>query len=109
MNPVSDQAKAKGLTTLLLNMLQEVQQDSGIEIVINEGIPADTSGSHVKDSEHFEGNGADVSATDGISRMKIVKSALKIGFKRIGVYTAHVHLGVNTTLPQDVIWGGESH
>lgn len=108
MKMVKDQQKAKGLDTMLLNMLQEVQDDSGIEIVITEGVPLTTEGSHVTDSEHFKGQGADVRATDGFARMKLVKSAFKIGFKRIGVYTKHIHFGISLTLPQEVMWGGES-
>lgn len=108
MTPFKDQPKAKGLDPMLLNMAQEVQDDCKIQLAINEGVPATTEGSHVKDSEHFDGKGIDLSAIDGVTRMKIVKSALKVGFKRIGVYTRHVHLGTSPNLPQDVMWGGVS-
>lgn len=108
MLPIKDQIKAQGLDQMLVNMLQEVQDDCKEQIIINEGIPENVAGSHVVDSEHFEGKGVDVSAKYGLLRMKIVRSALKVGFKRIGVYNRHVHLGISTTLPQDVIWGGVS-
>lgn len=109
VKPVREHPKAIGLAPLLINMLQEVQDDSGVYIDISEGKPPTTEGSHVKDSEHFQGEGADVRAANGIERMKLVKSGLKIGFKRIGVYTKHVHFGVSTTLPQNVMWAGVSN
>lgn len=77
-------------------------------LTINEGVPADKDGSHVKDSEHFEGLGVDVSAKDGYSRYMIVQAALAEGIDRIGVYDKHIHLGVSTTLPRPVIWSGVS-
>lgn len=83
--------------------------DLPFDLVINEGIPADHSGSHVQDSEHFDGLGVDLAATDGTTRYNIVITALKYGVNRIGVYNLHCHLGFSKILPNPVMWGGVSH
>lgn len=40
-------------------------------------------------------------------RFRLVDCALKIGFRRIGVYPRHVHLDIEQDLPQRVLWIGE--
>lgn len=77
-------------------------------LYITEGVPADRSGSHVENSEHFEGLGVDLRAQNGWERISIVKAALYAGIDRIGVYTGHIHLGASKTLPHPVMWSGVS-
>jgi hypothetical protein len=77
-------------------------------LFITEGVPASKEGSHVKESEHFEGLGVDVRVKGGWERYMVVKVALEEGLKRVGVYNAHVHLGQSQTLPSPVLWVGKS-
>lgn len=100
--------KLAGLNQNFAAILTRIGDKLPFPLTINEGVPADKSGSHVSDSEHFEGLGVDVSATDGYSRYMIVTRALAEGIDRIGVYNLHVHLGMSDKLPRPVIWSGIS-
>lgn len=48
--------------------------------------------------------GADIQCLDSMSRLKIIKSAMMAGFKRIGIAKSFIHLGMKKDNPQDVIW-----
>ena len=54
---------------------------------------------------------ADDQGHDGISstfRFKVVRAALQMGVRRIGVYDKHVHLDCWEDGPQEVLWTGFS-
>ena len=100
--------KLEGLDTGFVEILIRIAARLPFALVINEAVPPNKEGSHVKDSEHFEGVGVDVSATNGYTRFVIVQTALSEGIKRIGVYDKHIHLGGSSSLPSPVMWPGKS-
>lgn len=55
-------------------------------------------------SAHTTGHAVDIRCSDNATRMKIIKAALKIGIKRIGIEGSFVHVDNSPTLDQDVIW-----
>lgn len=41
-------------------------------------------------------------------RYQVLAAALRAGVRRVGVYDRHLHLDVDTSLPQDVAWWDKS-
>ena len=70
--------------------------------VRSEAVNAEAGG--VDSSEHTDGNGADIRAETGREKFLIVKSALDLGIKRIGVGKRFVHVGMSYSHPQNVVW-----
>lgn len=60
-------------------------------------------------SAHLRGYAADLPCADSSFRYKLVKAAYAVGFRRIEVCTAHVHVDCDPDLPQDVMPVGISH
>jgi hypothetical protein len=58
------------------------------------------------DSEHLDGHGSDIKAVTSREKYEIVTSAYSVGFRRIGIYKRHIHLGSDPIKPQEVIWYG---
>lgn len=67
-----------------------------------------TSGG-VSDSAHLRGLGVDLDCSDSWHRYKMVQALLLAGFNRLGLYDRHIHADRDPSLPQGVIWTGESH
>lgn len=99
--------KLAGLDPAFVDTLTKISNKLPFTLWITEAVPA-AQGSHVKESEHFEGLGVDVRVEGGYQRLMIVKTALEQGVNRIGAYDRHVHIGVSKTLPQPVLWVGKS-
>ncbi len=59
---------------------------------------------------HGVGKAVDIACSDSTERKKILYGLERAGFKRIGVYTRHIHVDVcYEGFPQDVLWlGGAS-
>jgi len=57
-----------------------------------------------KNSAHLKGLAADISVKNSGDRYKIIQSALRVGFTRIGVGKNFIHLDTDINKSQDVIW-----
>jgi len=57
-----------------------------------------------ENSEHLTGEASDIEVVNSFDRYKIIQAALDVGFKRIGIGTNFIHLGISKTLPRGVIW-----
>lgn len=102
------EAEIKGLKPFLVSRLDAARDRAGIPIVITEGVPPNTEGSHVSESEHFDGNAVDVRCADSRTRFLLIYGAIHAGINRIGIYDKHLHFGVSLKHPQMVIWWGIS-
>jgi hypothetical protein len=100
--------KLASLNPTFQETLTRISAKLPFPLYITEGVPASKEGSHVRESEHFEGLGVDVRVKGGWERYMVVKVALEEGIKRVGVYNAHVHLGASESLPSPVVWQGLS-
>lgn len=68
------------------------------------GPKANADAGGVPNSEHMVGEGADLLAIESRERFMLADAAYKAGFRRIGIGRNFVHVGVSTTLAQDVLW-----
>ena len=60
------------------------------------------------EASHKRGLAVDIACTSSRPRYKIITSLLANGFKRIGVYDKHIHVDMDYTLDDEVIWWGVS-
>lgn len=58
----------------------------------------------VSNSAHTKGLAADISYSSGKELYLLMTSLLAVGFKRIGISKNFVHVDIDTTKPQNVIW-----
>jgi len=58
----------------------------------------------VDKSAHTKGLGVDIACTNGAMRYIIFVNAINVGFNRIGLGKNFVHLDIDKTLPQKVIF-----
>jgi zinc D-Ala-D-Ala carboxypeptidase len=68
-------------------------------IAENERIPTASS-----NSSHLSGDAVDLACSGSPERFQIVKALLEVGFTRIGIYSAHLHVDCDKSKPQNVMW-----
>ena len=101
-----------GLDQELVAKLDWARGRAGVPFTITSGLRSPSQNKTVKgvqDSAHLRGLGVDLRVENGSARFKMVQALLLAGFRRIGIYDKHIHADRDETLPQDVIWVGESH
>lgn len=57
-----------------------------------------------ENSDHLTGEGTDIFCETSQARWKIIRSAIAIGFTRIGIGKNFIHLGSREDNPQKVLW-----
>lgn len=98
--------ETKDLDADLVEMLDRARGIAGFPFIITEGLA--TGGSHVPNTAHGRGRAVDLRCSKSKERMLMVKALLNVGIRRIGIYDKHVHADNDESLPQDVLWLGES-
>jgi len=96
-----------GLQDALVAKLDKAREMAGTPFVITSGFRTPAQNKRVggaKNSAHLRGLAADIACEDSESRMKIVRAAIACGFTRIGISDTFIHLDVDKTLPDEVIW-----
>ena len=101
-----------GLKDELILKLDQMRSVAGVPIVITSGLralDANNAAQGVHDSAHLKGLAADIHCPDSPTRFKLIGAAFQVGFRRIEVANAHIHVDIDPDLPQDVLWLGISH
>ena len=91
----------------LVFLLNELRERVGIPLVITSGCrcePYNTLVGGADSSSHVEGFAADIKALSSGTRYRIVEAAFDIKFARIGIAKTFIHLDIDFTKPQDVLW-----
>lgn len=91
----------------LLGMLNEARETAGVPFVITSGFRCEEHNANVggtKGSAHTLGYAVDIAATNSRNRLVIVQALLKAGFNRIGIAKTFVHVDVDESKPQNVMW-----
>lgn len=106
-NPVSD-PKMIGIKHETMLKLDDLRERCGFPISITSGLRTKAQNDALKDSAsnsgHLRGYEVDIVCTDSIKRDKIIEESYKVGFTRRGIGKDFVHLGVDPTLPKNVMW-----
>lgn len=104
--------EVKGLATELVSKLDTAREVAGVPFSITSGLrscDANTAAMGVEGSAHLSGKAVDMACADGSDRFKMTTALLQAGFVRLGLYDKHVHVDIDETKPQNVIWVGISH
>lgn len=92
----------------LLRMLDDLREKAGIPIVLSSAYRCRAHNESlleaVEDSAHTKGKAVDIKCRDSGTRFKILKAAFEVGFRRIEPRETWVHLDVDESKPQDVVF-----
>lgn len=90
-----------------LNILDQIREKVGQPLNMTSAFRTkewDQSKGRSGNGAHTKGLAVDFACNTGTLRAKIVEAALACGIRRIGVASGFVHVDVDSTLPQNVIW-----
>jgi len=89
-----------------LFVLDEAREFAGIPFIINSAYRSPDHPLSIKNpsSSHIKGLAVDIKATDSITRLKIVKALIEVGFTRIGIADTFIHVDLDFDKTQNVIW-----
>jgi zinc D-Ala-D-Ala carboxypeptidase len=101
-------AEVSGLDTELVAKLDMAREKAGVPFIITSGLRTVEQNAalseSVSDSAHLTGHAVDLACTDSPARFAMVKSLLDVGFTRMGIYSAHLHVDNDLTKPQQLLW-----
>jgi zinc D-Ala-D-Ala carboxypeptidase len=89
-----------------LFVLDEAREFAGIPFIINSAYRSPDHPLSIKNpsSSHIKGLAVDIKATDSVTRFKIVKALIDVGFTRIGIADTFIHVDLDLDKTQNVIW-----
>jgi uncharacterized protein YcbK (DUF882 family) len=104
--------EVRGLDPRLVALLDHARGLAKVPFRITSGYRTaleNESAGGVFDSSHTRGLAVDLACFDSRARMRMLTALIMVGFKRVGVYNAHLHADIDESMPQEVIWVGTSH
>jgi len=91
-----------------VKLLDNARSRAGVPFVINSGVRCSKHNLAIggsPTSSHKLGLAADIRAEDSMTRFKIVEALLKVGIRRIGIYSSgFIHADVDYDKAQGVMW-----
>ena len=106
------EAEIKGLAPELVSKLDTARTVAGVPFVITSGARTPEENERamgVESSSHVTGKAVDLACSDSPTRFAMLRGLYAAGFRRIGIYSRHIHADVDESKPQDVAWWGTSH
>jgi uncharacterized protein YcbK (DUF882 family) len=91
----------------LLNILDQMRSDAGIPFIITSGYRTLEHNKAVggkPNSAHTRGLAVDISAPDSKSKYLIIRESFVNGVSRIGIGKTFIHIDLDKSLPQNVVW-----
>lgn len=91
----------------LVNVLNKIEISLDLELHYNSGYrctDCNKAAGGVPDSAHLRGEAVDIFCPVGSLRFKILGEAIRHDIRRIGIGKTFIHLDVDDTLPQRVVW-----
>lgn len=102
-----NEKEVKGLNIQFVMFLDMARDKAKIPFIITDGFRSKQDNDRVggaNNSAHLRGMAVDLRCRDNESRYKIVSSLIEVGLHRIGIYSDHIHVDADASLPQKVIW-----
>jgi zinc D-Ala-D-Ala carboxypeptidase len=99
--------EVKGLNIEFVDLLDRARRISGVPYLITSGKRTVEDNEQVggaKESSHLLGVAVDLRCHDSVTRFKILKGLVAVGFCRIGIYQNHIHVDNALSFPQGVVW-----
>ncbi|RLF87747.1 peptidase M15 [Thermococci archaeon] len=88
-------------------MLDTLREILGTPLVITSGFRCAKHNREIggkENSAHLKGLAADILCVNSAHRYELIKHALALGFRRIGIGKDFIHLDYDKEKPQGVIW-----
>jgi uncharacterized protein YcbK (DUF882 family) len=108
-----DDDEIKGLSLDLVSMLDKARNICGFAFVITSGFRTpeeNAKAGGTEGSSHMDGVAVDLQAPLGQQeREKMIWALGLVGFRRIGLYSRHIHCDLDGKKTQNVAWFGQSH
>lgn len=82
------------MDALFLAQIDNAREYAGVPFFVTSGYRCDRHNKEAKSSSnnHPSGKAADISCTNSVDRMKIVKALIRAGFRRIGIDKTYIHV-----------------
>lgn len=96
-----------GLQDAFVQKLDQARGMAQTPFVITSGLrnlSENSTAGGVSDSSHLRGWAVDLACSDSAERFAIIRALVMTGFVRIGVYEAHIHVDLDSSLPQNTFW-----
>lgn len=90
-----------------MTWLDQLREEIGIPLVLNSAFRSkewDKSKGRSGNSAHTRGLAVDIRCHNSHTRWLIITTSLKLGCKRIAYTSSFVHIDLDLSLPQEVIW-----
>lgn len=97
----------KGVSIELMSMLDNAREIANIPFVITSGlrsIAENTDVGGVSDSAHLAGLAVDLRCRSSQERFIMTYALLDAGFKRIELKPDHIHVDIDKTKEQGIMW-----
>lgn len=86
-------------------MLDLARSLAGVPFKISSGYRCNKHNKHVggvKNSAHLKGLAVDIEVPDNVSRLKILRALVIVGFNRIGISKGFIHADIDKSKPDNV-------
>lgn len=90
-----------------MNTLDNLREKAGIPIVLNSAYRSsawDKSKGRSGKGAHTKGLAADIRCNSSATRWKIIAAAHSLGICRLGIGKTYIHVDIDKSLTQNVIW-----
>lgn len=102
-----DEGSGEKMNEAFIDKLHQARKLAGIAFKINSGYRTPQHNKLIggsPNSSHMGGYAADISATDSITRYKILTALIHVGFNRIGIADTFIHVDNDPEKVKNVIW-----
>ena len=90
-----------------VQIIDQIRTKFGHPIKVNSGFRTEQHNKEVggkPNSAHTKGLACDIDCVDSSTRFLLIKYALDLGIKRIGIGDTFIHIDGDLDLPQEVVW-----
>lgn len=97
----------KDMNSHFINLLDNIRERAGIPFILTCAYRSrewDLKKGRSGNSAHTKGLAVDIKYNSSADAFKIIESAMYFGIKRIGIGRTFIHLDMDDSLPQNVIW-----
>lgn len=98
---------AKHMSRSFIKLLDKARSIANVPFKINSGYRSRAHNTRVgsrETSSHRTGLAADIHCPDNRTRFLMIEALRKVGFKRIGIGRTFIHVDLDKTKSQNVIW-----
>jgi uncharacterized protein YcbK (DUF882 family) len=97
----------KNMNYEFLEMIDKARALYGKPIIVTSGFRTESHNEKVggvESSSHLKGLAVDVACAESKDRFEMLTALLEVGFNRIGVASAFIHVDIDKNKSQNVIW-----